>query len=116
MINEKLSDVYERILRLSEIQICGTRLLHAMLGGKYSPHQELNVRPQSGPASIAERLLTALKDKGWTDPYDDAVFEEVMHLITKRIGHNIRTVDMQWLMEELDGDVRTQDKYCTSCS
>jgi len=91
-------------------------LLHAMLGGKYSPHQELNVRPQSGPASNAERLLTALKEKGWTDPYDDAVFKEVMHQMTKRIGHDMRTVDMQWLPEDFDGDLRRQDTYCTSCN
>lgn len=95
-------------------------LLHAMLGGKHSPHQELNVRPHGGSASTPERLLTALKDKGWTDPYDDAVFEEVMHLMTKRIGHAIdvrnSTVDMQLLMEDFDVDFRTYDKYCTSCS
>lgn len=96
-------------------------LMHAMLGGTYAPHQELNVRPHGGPTNIAEELLTALKETGWNDPYDDAVFEEVMHLMTTRVGHDIERehasmADMQWQMEDLDGDLGVYDRYCTSCS
>lgn len=97
-------------------------LLHAMLGGKYAHYQEVNVRPNNGPASMAERLLSVLKERDWVDPYDDAVYEEVMRLMKKRIGHDIgkgnrSTADMLWEMEDLDDEGRLANiEYCTSCN
>ena len=59
-------------------------VLHALAGRNTTPHSWELFRYRSSPNDMAELLLRRLQEKGYSDPYDQALHEQAKLLLDKQ--------------------------------